>query len=138
MHQYDYRCKDCGERFTLTYKTYKDYDAATPVCPNCGSEALSRLITGVRIKQPERDYTRMDAGEMLGVLDSGDSRQVGEMFSQIGGASPELGVPYHEATQKLLQGQSMEKVERDLRQQSQESEAPKGDSSASKSSGSDA
>jgi putative FmdB family regulatory protein len=125
MHQYDFRCKDCGERFTLTYKTYNDYDAATPACPNCSSTSLSRLITGVRIQQPERDYTRMDSGEMLNVLESGDSRQVGEMFSQIGGGSPELGVPYHEATQKLLQGQKIDKVERDLREQSQSSPTQK-------------
>jgi putative FmdB family regulatory protein len=119
MHQYDFRCKTCGERFTLTYKTYSDYDAATPTCPNCASTALSRLITGVRIQQQAHDYTQMDSGQMLNVLESGDSRQVGEMFSQIGGGSPELGVPYHEATQKLLQGQKMDKVERDLREQSQ-------------------
>jgi putative FmdB family regulatory protein len=130
MHQYDFRCKHCRERFTLTYKTYGDYDAATPTCPNCGSPELSRLITGVRIQQPAHDYTRMDANQMLNVFESGDSRQVGEMFSQIGGTSPELGVPYHEATQKLLQGQKMDKVERELREQTQPSK-PSGTTSDS-------
>lgn len=117
MHQYDYRCKECGQRFTLTYSSYADYDAATPQCTTCGSTRLSRLIQQVAIQRPAHDYTRMSSGEMLNVLDSGDSRQVGEMFQQIGGTSPELGVPYHEATQRLLQGEKMEKVERDLRAQ---------------------
>lgn len=115
MHSYDYRCKDCKTRFTLHYKTYKDYDAATPSCPECNSTALSRLIQSVSIQAQERDYTRLSSGEMLGVLESGDSRQVGEMFQQIGGASPELGVPYHEATQRLLKGEKMDKVEKDLK-----------------------
>jgi putative FmdB family regulatory protein len=117
MHSYDYRCNDCTNRFTLTYKTYSDYDAATPVCIHCGSQNLSRLIQRIAIQKPAHDYTRMSSNEMLGVLESGNSRQVGEMFQQIGGASPELGVPYHEATQKLLAGQKIDKVEKDLQAQ---------------------
>jgi putative FmdB family regulatory protein len=129
MHSYDYRCKTCQHRFTLTYKTYQAYDAATPECPNCGSANLSRLIQRIAIQKPGRDFTRMSSNEMLGVLESGDSRQVGEMFQQIGGASPELGVPYHEATQKLLAGQKMDKVEQDLRE-STASGTPSGTPSA--------
>lgn len=117
MHSYDYRCKACGERFTLTYKSYQDYDAAVPVCTKCGSEQLARLINKVAIQKPAHNFTKMSSGEMLGVLESGDSRQVGEMFQQLGGSSPELGVQYHEATQKLLKGESMAKVEKDLQAQ---------------------
>lgn len=117
MHSYDYRCKDCKQRFTLTYKSYKEFDAATPVCVNCGSLRLSRLIQKIAIQKPAHDYSRMSSNEMVGVLESGDSRQVGEMFQQIGGTSPELGVPYHEATEKLLAGQKMDKVEKELQAQ---------------------
>ena len=51
---------------------------------------------------------------MLSVFDSGDSRQVGEMFSQVGGTSPELGKQYHDAAEQLLKGKSMDGVEKDL------------------------
>ncbi len=115
MHEYDFRCTQCSTRFTLRYKTYQDYDDATRMCPACGSTALSRLIRKVAIQRPERDYTRMSSNEMLSVFESGDSRQVGEMFQQIGGTSPELAVPYHEATERLLSGEKIEKVERDIR-----------------------
>lgn len=118
MPSYDYRCNTCGARFSLFYKTYKDYDDAVRTCPECGGQALSRLITGVAVQTPTRDYTRMQSNEMLSVLESGDSRQVGEMFQQIGGASPELGADYHEATKKLLAGEKIDKVEKDLRTQS--------------------
>lgn len=119
MHSYDFRCKQCQHRFTLTYKTYKDYDhdATNRRCPQCGNTQLSRLIREVAIQKGEHNYTRMSAQEMLGVFESGDSRQVGTMFQQIGGSSPELGMQYHEATQKLLKGESMDKVENDLRAQ---------------------
>jgi putative FmdB family regulatory protein len=114
MPSYDYRCKDCGEQFSLFYKTYAEYDAATPRCPACESDVLSRLITSVRFAKPSRDYTGMSSKEMLSVLDSGDSRQVGEMFQQVGGGSPELGKEYHDATNQLLNGERIEKVEERL------------------------
>jgi putative FmdB family regulatory protein len=114
MPSYDYRCKNCGNKFTLSYKTYQDYDAAERTCPQCGSAELSRLITRVAIQRPSRDFSSMSPDQMLSVLESGDSRQVGEMFQQVGGSDPSLGAEYHEATQRLLQGESMESVERDL------------------------
>lgn len=114
MPNYDYKCQSCGNRFSLFYKTYADYDSAHKICPNCQSDQLSRLITRVAIQQPTRDYGKMNSNEMLSVLQSGNSRQVGEMFNQIGGADPRLGAEYHETTQRLLKGESVEKVERDL------------------------
>ena len=81
---------------------------------------LSRLITQVAINKPGRDYSKMSSNEMLSVLESGDSRQVGEMFDQVGGGDPALGKQYHDTTKKLLDGQSLDKVEKDL-QKSQSS-----------------
>lgn len=118
MPAYDYRCKDCGNRFTLFYKSYNDYDTAQPSCPQCHSERLSRLISSIKVQNPSRDYTGMSSNEMLNVLESGDSRQVGEMFQQIGGGDPRLGVDYHDATKKLLDGESKDKVEKDLQSKS--------------------
>lgn len=116
MPSYDFRCKTCGTRFTLTYKSIADYEAATLTCTNCGSTALARLIQRVAIQKPGRDYTKMSSNEMLSVFESGDSRQVGEMFQQVGqgNLSPEMAAPYQEATERLLSGEKMDKVERDL------------------------
>ena len=114
MPTYDYKCRECGNRFSLFYKSYAAYDEAQPTCPNCESGALSRLITSVAIQSPTRDYTGMSSGEMLSVFESGDSRQVGEMFQQIGGTDPRLGKDYHDATESLLKGDSMDSVEKSL------------------------
>jgi len=124
MPTYDYRCEDCDSRFSKFFKTYAAYDAATPQCPNCESASISRVISGVAVKAPSRDYTGMSSNEMLSVFESGDSRAVGEMFSQVGGADPRLGKEYHDATQKLLKGESMDKVERDL-QENDKAKKPK-------------
>lgn len=119
MHSYDFRCKDCRTRYTLEVRTYADYDKATPTCPQCGSTNAARLIDRVAVKATSRDYTSLSANEMVSVFDSGDGRQVGEMFQQFGdkyggGLSPDQAMPYHETAQRLLKGESMEKVERDL------------------------
>lgn len=129
MPNYDYRCENCDNRFTKFYKTYSAYDAAKPICPNCESEQLSRVISGVAFKAPSRDFTDMSSKEMLSVFESGDSRQVGEMFQQVGGADPVLGNQYHEATQRLLKGESMDSIEKGLQA---ENKATKPDKSSKK------
>ncbi len=88
MPQYDFRCANCQLRFRLSYRSYAEYDAVTPVCPDCASADLSRLITSVALRKPGRDYGKMSAGEMLSVLESGDQQQVSEMYQQVGGAAP--------------------------------------------------
>jgi putative FmdB family regulatory protein len=127
MPAYDFRCKNCSTEFTLYYKSFKAYDEATPQCTQCQSTDLVRVINRINVASPGRDYTQMDANQMLGVFESGDSREVGKMFDQIGGTSPELGVQYHEVTQRLLKGESMEKVENSL-QQRENDQKPKSDS----------
>ncbi|TVR21593.1 MAG: zinc ribbon domain-containing protein [Anaerolineaceae bacterium] len=115
MPSYDYKCQDCGARFALFYKTYADYDAADKSCPQCDGKNIARVIKRINVQKPGRDYGSMSSGEMLSVLESGDSRQVGEMFEQVGGANPALGKQYHDATQKLLRGESKDSVEQSLK-----------------------
>ena len=85
MPQYDFRCNVCRLRFDVSYRSYADYDAAKPVCPECESADLARLITAVALPKPSRDYRKMSSGEMLSVLESGDQQQASELFRQVGG-----------------------------------------------------
>lgn len=39
MPLYDFRCNDCNKTFELLVKL-----SATPVCPECGSEKLEKLV----------------------------------------------------------------------------------------------
>jgi putative FmdB family regulatory protein len=118
MPAYDFRCNTCGATLTLVYKTFAAYDAATPACTQCGSTDLTRIITHVNIGKPTQshNYKDMSANEMLSVLESGDSRAVGEMMKQVGaGASKsQLGEDYHNAADALSRGVDANTVERDL------------------------
>ncbi|MFZ4813370.1 MAG: FmdB family zinc ribbon protein [Phototrophicaceae bacterium] len=120
MPTYDFHCRHCGNPISLTYKSIRDYSADTPTCPTCGSTELTRIITGVTLAKPshQHPYNTMNANQMLSVFESGDSRAVGEMMRQVGESAPAgaLGGDYHEATQSLLGGQSLNSVERNLQQ----------------------
>lgn len=118
MPVYDYRCNVCGRKAALFYKTYRDYDAAnasrTHTCPHCGSHDLTRLISRVAIQKPSRDYTGMDSGEMLSVLEGGDSREVGRMMQQLGQDEAVSDPAFGEITERLMKGDSPEHIEADM------------------------
>ena len=83
MPEYGFRCKYCGKRFSLQFKTVANYAAARPQCPACDSLELTRIISGVAIPQAQRDYRKMSANEMLSVLEAGEKKQVDDMFRQV-------------------------------------------------------
>ena len=46
MPAYDYTCKDCNKGFII-FLSLKEYDAKPKVrCPHCGSDNVTRQITG--------------------------------------------------------------------------------------------
>jgi putative FmdB family regulatory protein len=120
MPAYDYRCNSCKRRVSLFYKTYKDYDAANEsghTCPNCGSHDLTRLISRVAVQHPGRNYANMSSDEMLSVLESGDTRQVGQMMHQLGQDEAIDDPAMQEVAGRLMKGEDPERIERDLEAQ---------------------
>ena len=87
MPEYDFRCNACEHRFTRRFKSYASYDAAVLRCPECEAGELTRLITQVAIPKSGRDYRNMSSSEMLSVLEAGETRQVDDMFRQVGAGS---------------------------------------------------
>lgn len=116
MPSYDYRCNHCGRSFALFFKSIKDYDpAATHTCPHCQSTEVIRRIKRVAIPKQGRDLSQLSSGDMLNVFNSGDPKEVGKMFKQVTDTTGvDAGATYNEATQRLLKGESMDSVERDL------------------------
>ncbi|MBE3589133.1 MAG: zinc ribbon domain-containing protein [Thermoanaerobacteraceae bacterium] len=47
MPIYDFRCEDCGHKFTLLMGI-SERDKVT--CPRCGSKKVSQLITGCAVQ----------------------------------------------------------------------------------------
>jgi putative FmdB family regulatory protein len=120
MPTYEYRCNACQRKVTLKYKTYADYDAATPTCTHCGSTDLTRLISRVAI---QRSITsRLMAGgwednegggdAALDDLENADPRTLGrvlrEMSSEMG---EDMGPEFDEVMGRLEHGESPDEIE---------------------------
>ncbi len=117
MPVYEYRCNACGQPATFTYKSYAAYDAAREAgltCPHCGVQDLTRLISRVALAKPGRDYGALSSGEMLNVLEGGDTREIGRMFEQVGQDQALDDPTMREVGERLMKGESPERIERDL------------------------
>jgi putative FmdB family regulatory protein len=53
MPTYDFKCKQCGKKFTLT-ESYSDHDRHDEKCPKCGSEKVTQLISSVYAKTSKK------------------------------------------------------------------------------------
>jgi putative FmdB family regulatory protein len=87
MPAYDFRCNACGRSSNIFYKSYSAYDAAQVeghICPHCGSRDMTRLISRVTLAKPTVNYANMSSGEMLNVLEGGNTGEVNELMRQTG------------------------------------------------------
>lgn len=117
MPVYEYRCNVCGRPQTFAFKTVSAYEAAQAeglVCPDCGATDLSRLIRRVTIAKPGRDFATLSSGEMLNVLEGGDTREIGRMFEQVGQDQALADPAMREVGERLMKGESPGRIESDL------------------------
>ena len=49
MPVYDYRCDECGSDFVVI-ESLQEHETAKPVCPDCSSPKVRRVITGVQVQ----------------------------------------------------------------------------------------
>jgi len=104
MPLYEFRCQACATEFSLFYKTRQAYEQdAERQCPHCHSTTLSRLIRQVNFRALSRQYGQMSSTEMLSVLESGDSRQVSELYRQVEGTNPTQALSAHQQAKPTLE-----------------------------------
>ena len=117
MPSYDFRCKQCRRRFTVTYATYSEADKATPPhCPKCDSTDLSRLITrvGVAMGEETRLERTADRFERMG-FDEEDPRAMGRFMREMSAeAGEDMGPEFNDMVDRLEAGESPEAIEETL------------------------
>lgn len=117
MPVYDYRCNVCHQPISFTFKSISAYNNALAeglVCPHCGVRDLARIIKQVAVARPGRDYGAMSSGEMLNVLEGGDTREIGRMFEDVGQDQALDDPVMRDVGKRLLKGEAPERIERDL------------------------
>lgn len=112
MPIYEYRCDDCGRRTSIFTRSMND--ELSPVCPACGGQHLSRLVSRVAMLRSEesRLESLADPSNFAG-LDEEDPRSLGrfmrKMSQEIG---EDLGPEFDEVVDRLESGQSPEEIEK--------------------------
>src|SRR6202023_4308148 len=109
MPIYEYRCADCKRRVSLFYQTFSAAGAATPLCPNCGSLNLQRLVSRVfQLKSEDAQLDDMADPASFGDIDESDPKSVARWARKLGQQMGEdLGDDWGEMVDRLEAGDDL-------------------------------
>ncbi len=119
MPIYEYRCKECGRRFSVFWRSFSDVQEEKLNCKRCGSTAVHRLVSRVRVVRSE-DSRLEDLADpsAWGDFDENDPKSMGKfmrkMMNEIGDEAGDLGPEFEEVIDRLEAGQDPEKIEEDM------------------------
>lgn len=119
MPIYEYRCGECGRRFSVFWRTFTEVNEEKILCKVCGSRKVDRLVSKVRVVRSEE--SRLDDladPSAWGDFDENDPKSMGrfmrKMMSEVGDEAGELGPEFEEVVDRLEAGQDPEAIERDM------------------------
>jgi putative FmdB family regulatory protein len=121
MPIYEYRCRDCGRKFSIFWRSLSAVDEKGARCERCGSRRLMRLASRVRVVRGAGS-SDFDAGggddalldEMAG-LDENDPRALGRFMRKMAQESGEdMGPEFDEVVTRLERGEDPEQIEKSM------------------------
>ncbi len=119
MPIYEYKCLDCGRKFSLYFQTFSDAADVRPTCPECGSANVVKMISRVAVMKSEeaRLEELADPSNFAG-LDENDPKSLAKfmkkMTAELGEDAADLGDGFYEAIDRLEAGQSPEEIEKEM------------------------
>ncbi len=119
MPIYEYRCLQCGRRFSIFWRTISAAEEGRPRCPRCGSEEVQRLISRVRVLRSEEQMLEALADPSAwGDFDENDPKSMGrmmrKMMQELGSEMDEMPPELEEVVDRLEAGQSPEEIEKEV------------------------
>ena len=108
MPIYEYRCQGCQAESSIRFSSIAQAAASTPVCPTCGGEHLTRLISNVAI-------ARSGGASAAAGGTPGDSPQGLAQAMHAAAADRDMGGDFREVATRLEKGESATAVEASLR-----------------------
>ena len=115
MPHYDFRCKQCGQSFTVAIALSK-IDETEPNCPHCGASDPDRVIRRVSIvASEEARLDRLADPSRLSALESEDPKEMGKLMREMAAESGEdLGSEFGEVVERLEAGESPDSIEQTM------------------------
>ncbi len=105
MPIYEYRCHSCRRRVSVFFRSFNSVD--DPVCPECGSTRLTKLVSRVAVmKSEESRLEELADPSSLSGLDENDPKSIARWAKQMGSALGEdLGPEYEEMIDRMEAGE---------------------------------
>ena len=102
MPIYEYDCHDCRRRVSLLVRSVST--AVPPVCPRCGSTALTRLMSRfATVKSEDARLESLAEGGGLGDLDENNPASVARFMKKMGQEfGDELGDDFDSAVDEAM------------------------------------
>lgn len=118
MPDYDYRCNDTHQYFSVSFKTYAEYNRVQVTSPFTGSNNVTRIISKVAIhKGTTTQWSRLEQGDpqALADLDAGGPEALGQALRHFGGQTP-IGTSqdFKEVVGRLENGQTPDQIEKSM------------------------
>jgi putative FmdB family regulatory protein len=119
MPIYEYRCAECGRRFSVFWRSFSDVNEEKVNCKRCGSDDVRRLVSRVRVVRSEDSRLEdMADPSAWGDFDENDPKSMGrfmrKMMNEIGDEAGDLGPEFDEVVDRLEAGQDPEEIEKDM------------------------
>ncbi len=115
MPIYEYTCQDCNRRVSLLWRSFSDAQSREAVCPRCGGNKLTRLISRVAVLRSEESHldNMSSADNPLGDgLDENDPKSLARFMRKMANETGEdLGPEFEEVVGRLEAGEDPESIE---------------------------
>ncbi len=105
MPVYEYRCHGCKRRVSVFFRSFNSI--ADPVCPQCGSTQLTKLVSRVAVMKSEESRLEdlADPASLSG-LDENDPKSIARWARKMGQELGEdLGPEYEEMIDRMEAGE---------------------------------
>lgn len=105
MPIYEYRCHGCRRRVSVFFRSFSAI--GNPVCPQCGSTDLTKLVSRVSVmKSEESRLEDLADPSSMGDLDENDPRSIARWARKMGDQlGEELGPEYGEMIDRMEAGE---------------------------------
>lgn len=113
MPIYEYKCKDCGRKISVFWRSLSEVGRKLPRCSRCGSNELVRLVSRVAVLHSEESQLESMADpSAFGDLDENDPKSIGRWMRRMSREMGEdLGDEFGEVVDRLEAGDSPEDIE---------------------------
>jgi putative FmdB family regulatory protein len=120
MPIYEYRCLDCGRKFSVFWRSLSAVDDEAVRCERCGSRRVMRLVSRVRVLRGDSGSELDGSGDVddalldeMSKLDENDPRALGRFMRKMAEQSGEdLGPEFEEVVGRLERGEDPEQIEK--------------------------